>query len=201
MNKKVLGIAVVLMVVAMLATPLVSAVGVRRNMSQVITATVRLCDPTTDPPGSFTPGITKYVGPKDSAVPPNAANPENRKYQLTSGNIFFGVIDTNVLGEGIMTSTCIHMLMDSETGLGAGVFKWKWEFDNSICEGTIEGIYKGEQTLVFPNMNIEGTALLCKGTGDLQNVKIEVTSYLGTLDVRTFQTVGFSATVEGTMWG
>jgi hypothetical protein len=183
-----------------LVTPLVSAVGVRRNISEPFTATVRMCDPTTSPPGSFTPGLTKYVGPKDSTVAPNSANPENRLYSLQSGSIFCGVIDSDQLGMGTMESTVLHGLMDQEAGIGSGVFKWKWVFDNAICKGTIEGIYKGEQTLVFPTMTIVGSALLCKGTGDLQNVKIEVTSYVGELNVLTFTTLGFSATIDGTIW-
>jgi hypothetical protein len=109
----------------MLATPLVSAVGVRRNMSEAFTATARLCDPTTTPPGSYVPGPAKYVGPKDSNVAPNPANPENRKYQLTSGAVFFGVIDSDILGEGTMTSIPIIGIMDQEAGMGFGVFKWK----------------------------------------------------------------------------
>jgi hypothetical protein len=91
--------------------------------------------------------------------------------------------------------------MNLETGVGVGVFKWKWEFDSEICEGTIEGVYKGIQTMVFPTMEFEGSALLCKGTGDLQNAKIEISLYEGTINVMTFATSGFSATVEGTIWG
>ena len=202
MNKKVLGITVVLLTVAMLAIPMVGAVGVRRNMSQTFTATVRMADPTTDPAGYIIPGTVTYVGPKDSDVEFNPANPDNRKYQKSSGITYFGVISSDQLGEGTMTSTLILGMMNLEMGVGSGVFKWKWEFDNSICKGTIEGIYKGKQTLTgFPTMTIEGTALLCKGTGDLQNVKIEVTSYSGTFNILTATTLGFSATVEGTMWG
>ena len=202
MNKKILVLSITLLTLVMLTTPLVSARGVRRNMSQDFTATVRMCDPTTDPSGTFTPGTTKYVGPKNSAVPPKDANPDNRLYSLQSGSIYFGTIDSGQLGEGTMESTVIIGLMDQEAGQGTGVFKWKWVFDNEICKGTIEGIYKGEQTLVFPMMTIEGSALLCKGTGDLQNVKIAVTSYVVTLeDVRTFTTEGFDGTMEGTMWG
>ena len=201
LKKKMVSLSITLLALALLASPIVSAMGVKRNLSDDFTATVRMCDPTTTPPGSFAPGPAKYVGPKDSAVPPNPANPENRKYQLTSGAVFFGVINSDELGEGTMTSIPIIGIMDQEAGMGFGVFKWKWEFDNEICEGTIEGIYKGEQTMVFPNMYIEGSALLCKGTGDLQNVKIEVSSYTGTLNVLTFTTLGFSADVEGTIWG
>ena len=201
MNKKLLILPITLLAIAMVTTPLVSAMGVKRNLSDDFTATVRMCDPTTTPPGSYIPGTMTYVGPKDSAVAPNPANPENRKYQLSSGATFFGVIDSNQLGEGIMTSTPIHGFMNLETGEGSGVFKWKWEFDNAICEGTIEGIYTGDQFMTFPMMDIEGSALLCKGTGDLQNVKIEVSEYLVTLNVLTFTTLGFSGTIEGTIWG
>jgi len=201
MRKIIFVLSVSLISIMMLLTPLVSAVGVRRNISQDFTATVRMCDPTTDPIGSFVPGSTKYVGPKNSAVPPNPDNPDNRLYSLQSGSIFFGVIDSDQLGMGTMESTVIIGLMDQETGQGSGVFKWKWVFDNPTCKGTIEGIYKGEQTIVFPTMTVDGSALLCKGTGDLQNVKIKVTSYLATLNMLTFTTLGFSATVDGTMWG
>ena len=200
-KKKTLSLFITLLALAFLATPIASAMGVKRNLSDDFTATVRLCDPTTTPPGSNAPGPAKYVGPKDSDVPPNPANPENRKYQLTSGATFFGVINSDQLGEGTMTSILIIGIMDQEAGMGFGVFKWKCEFDNEICKGTIEGIYKGEQTLVFPSMDIEGSALLCKGTGDLQNVKIEVYSYMGTLNVLIFTTLGFSADAEGTIWG
>lgn len=185
----------------MLATPIVSAVGVRRNMSQDFTATVTMCDPTTDPEGEYVAGTTTYFGPKDSAVPPIPANPENRKYSKNKGGMFFGVIDSDQLGEGTMTSLPIIGIMDQEAGQGSGVFKWKWEFDNPTCTGTIEGVYKGEQTIVFPIMTIEGSALLCKGTGDLKNVKIEVSEYLVTLNVLTFTTLGFTGTLDGTMWG
>jgi hypothetical protein len=77
------------------------------------------------------------------------------------------------------------------------------EFDNEICKGTIEGIYKGEQTIVFPSMELEGSALLCKGTGDLQNVKIEISSYTASLDLLTFTTEGFDADAKAraTIWG
>jgi len=201
MNKKIPVLFVSLVTLMMLVTPLVSAVGVRRNISEPFAATVRMCDPTTSPPGSFTPGITKYVGPKDSAVAPHPANPDNRLYSLQSGNTFFGVLDSDLLGMGTMESTVLLGLMDQEAGIGSGVFKWKWVFDNPTCEGTIEGIYKGEQTLVFPTMTIVGSALLCKGTGDLQNVKIEVTSYVGEFNILTGTTLGFSATIDGTMWG
>jgi hypothetical protein len=195
----VLSIAILTFVI--MTTPLVGAVGVRRNMSQDFTATVRMCDPTTTPAGTFTPGSTKYVGPKDSAIPPNVDNPDNRLISLQSGSIFFGVIDSDQLGMGTMESTVLIGLMDQEAGEGSGVFKWKWVFDNPTCKGSIEGVYKGEQTIVFPMMDIEGSALLCKGTGDLQNVKIEVSSYVSTLNVITFTTLGFSATIDGTMWG
>jgi hypothetical protein len=201
MNKKILVLSITLLTLVMLTTPLVSARGVRRNISQDFTATVIICDPSTTPAGSFTPGTTKYVGPKNSAVPPNPANPDDRLYHLQSGSIFFGVIDSDQLGMGTMESTQIIGLMNEEAGKGWGMFKWKWEFDNLICKGTIEGVYKGEQTLEFPTMSMEGSALLCKGTGDLKNVKIAVTSYVGTLNVLEFTTTGFSATGEGTMWG
>ena len=201
MKRKILVFSITLLTLVMLTTPLVSARGVRRNISQDFSATVRLSDPTTDPSGYFVPGITKYVGPKDSAVPPHPDNPDNRLYSLTSGHTYFGVIDSDQLGEGTMESTVIIGLMNQEAGQGSGVFKWKWVFDNPTCKGTIQGIYKGEQTLVFPIMTIEGSAILCKGTGDLQNVKILVTSYEGIFNLLTATTLGFSATVEGTMWG
>jgi hypothetical protein len=201
MKKRIPVLFVSLIALMMLVTPLVSAVGARRNISQNFTATVRLCDPATDPAGSYTAGITKYVGPKNSVTPPlSGANPEGRLYQLQSGSVFRGIIVSDLLGEGTMESTQLILLMNQETSEGSGMFKWKWVFDNPTCKGTIEGIYKGEQTVAFPNMIFGGTALLCKGTGDLHNVKIAVT-YAGTLDVRTFSTVGFSATIEGTMWG
>ena len=190
------------MAIAMLATPLANAVGVRRNVSQDFTATVRVSDPTTNPAGYTIPGTVTYVGPKDSDVAFNPANPDNRKYQKSSGITYFGVISSDQLGEGTMKSTLILGMMNLEAEVGSGVFKWTWEFDSEMCKGTIEGIYKGKQTLTgFPTMTIEGTALLCKGTGDLQNVKIEVTSYSGTFNILTATTLGFSATVEGTMWG
>ena len=100
-----------------------------------------------------------------------------------------------------MESTLLIGLMDQEAGIGSGVFKWKWVFDNPTCKGTIEGIYKGEQILVFPTLTIAGSALLCKGTGDLQNVKVLVTSYEATFNLLTATTLGFSGTLEGTMWG
>ena len=52
MKKKIPVLFVGLITLMMLVTPLVSAVGARRNISQNFTATVRLCDPTTDPAGS-----------------------------------------------------------------------------------------------------------------------------------------------------
>ena len=198
MKKKIPVLFVGLITLMMLVTPLVSAVGARRNISQNFTATVRLCDPTTDPAGSYTAGITRYVGPKNAVTPPlSGANPEGRLYQLQSGSVFRGIIDCDQLGIGTMETTQLILLMNQETAEGSGMFKWKWDFGS---KGTIEGIYKGEQKVEFPTMNFGGSALLCKGTGDLHNVKIAVT-YEGTLDVRTFSTVGFSATIEGTMWG
>ena len=50
-----------------------------------------------------------------------------------------------------MTSESVHGVIDQEAGEGYGVFKWTWVFDNPTCKGTIEGIYKGEQKIVFPN--------------------------------------------------
>ena len=50
-------------------------------------------------------------------------------------------------------------------------------------------------------MTLQGTAILCKGTGDLQNVKIEVTNYEANLPLMTFTSLGFTATLEGTIWG
>ena len=69
-----------------LATQTVSAVGVKRNISQTFEATVIMADTTTDPPGSATPGIITFHGPK-GAVPPNPLNPEGRKYQIMKGTI------------------------------------------------------------------------------------------------------------------
>jgi hypothetical protein len=184
----------------LLTIPLASAV-VPRNISQDFTGSARMCDPTTDPEGNFVPGITKYVGPKGSEVNPNDANPDNRRDQISSGAIFFGVIDIDCLGVGTMKSESIHGVINQETGEGYGVFKWTWVFDNPTCKGTIEGIYKGEQKIAFPTMTIQGTAILCKGTGDLQNVKVEVTNYEADLPLMTFTSLGFSASLEGTVWG
>lgn len=181
--------------------PLASSAEIPNNLSQDFTGTARICDPTTDPAGYFVPGLTKYVGPKDSEVTPNPANPDNRRYSISSGSIFFGVIDVDCLGVGTMESEPIHGFMDQETGVGWGVFKWTWVFDNPTCSGTIEGIYKGEQIIAFPTMSIQGTAMLCKGTGDLQNVKIEVTNYEADLPLMTFTTQGFTATLDGTICG
>ncbi len=184
----------------LLTIPLASA-RVPRNISKDLTGTVRICDPTTDPAGYFVAGITKYVGPKDSDVNPNPANPENRRYQISSGAIFFGVINIDCLGVGTMESESIIGVIDQETGEGYGVFKWRWVFDNPTCKGTLEGIYIGKQKIAFPSMIIQGTAILCKGTGDLQNVKIKVSNYQGVLPLMTFTTEGFSATIDGTIRG
>jgi hypothetical protein len=202
MNKKMIVISVSITITLMLLTIPLASAGVPRNISKDLTGTARMCDPTTEPEaGIFVPGITKYVGPKDSAVNPNPDNPENRRDQISSGAIFFGVINIDCLGVGTMKSESIHGVIDQETGEGFGVFKWTWVFDNPTCKGTIEGIYKGEQKIAFPTMIIQGTAILCKGTGDLQNVKIEVTNYQGVLPLMTFTTEGFSATIDGTIWG
>ncbi len=201
MNKKLLALTVALLTVVMLATPTVSACRPRRKcVAQDFTATVRMADPTTNPPGEYVPGTTEFVGPKDSDVPSNPNNPENRKYQINKGGMFFGVIESDQLGNGTMTSTPIIGIMDLENGVGFGVFKWKWEFDNPTCKGAIEGIYTGKQTVDFPLMYIEGKAFLRKGTGDLKNSKILVSSYEATLDMPTFTTLGFSGTIEGKMW-
>jgi len=124
-NKKLLILSIFLMIGAMLFIPAASSVGVQRNISQEFTATARISDPTTDPTGYTIPGIVTYVGPKDSDVAPNPDNPENRKYQMAKGITYFGVISSEQLGEGTMTSTLIQGLMDLETGVGIGVFKWK----------------------------------------------------------------------------
>jgi hypothetical protein len=201
MNKKMIVIsASITLTLMLLIIPLASA-AVPRNISQDLTGTARMCDPDTEPKGNFIPGITKYVGPKDSEVNPRPDNPENRRDQISSGAIFFGVIDIDCLGSGTMKSESIHGVINQETGEGYGVFKWTWVFNNDVCKGTIEGIYKGEQIIAPPTMTIQGTAILCKGTGDLQNVKIEVTNYQAVLLLSTFTTEGFSATIEGTVWG
>ena len=201
MNKKILVLSITLLTLVMLTTPLVSARGVRRNVSQDFTATVRMCDPFTNPQGAYVPGTSKYFGPKDSAVPLNPDNPENRKYRMNKGGLFFGVITHSVLGKGTMTSIPIIGIMDQEAGEGFGIFKWKLEFNNPTCKGSIAGIYKGEQTIAPPNMLIQGSALMCKGTGDLKNVKILVTSYEATLGLSDFFSAGFDAIMEGKMWG
>jgi hypothetical protein len=204
MKKKILILSVSLLMLMMLATLIVNANGVKRNISQDFAATLTMCDPTTTPPGSFVPGITKFVGPKDSAVPePNPANPENRRYMLMMGWKFTGVI-SGLLGNGVAESTLILLFNDCVPRTGWAIYKLKWQFDNEVCVGTIEGTLKydleidGTQTP--PIIYTDGSALLCKGAGDLHNVKIQV-SWEAALNRATYLTKGYTATMEGTIWG
>jgi len=95
-------ISVFLTLTLMLLVAPLAIAGVSRNISQDFTGTATMCDPNTDPEGYFVPGITKYVGPKDSEVNPNPDNPENRRDQISSGAIFFGVIDIDCFLEHLL---------------------------------------------------------------------------------------------------
>jgi hypothetical protein len=175
-KRKVLVIAVALMAVTMLVTPMVgTAQAFRPRRPLTFEATFELRNPATFPyPGDFNPPTsTEYFGPTDHAWE-GPANPEGHKYQLMKGYAIWGTADCGPLGIGKLTMTQNYWLNNLETMRGIISLIYHLEFDGDYgdYEGTLTGNSFGIIWRVGEIWYTKEMVMFLEGTGDFNNVKM-----------------------------
>ena len=182
LNKKVLMIAVAVLAVAMLATPLVGnvqACGHRQHRTvETFTLTPSFATPSTlTGMEQLVPGTLKFVC--DGTI--RIARGSVRKFS------YDGVLGTGTLyTENIVSITRVSGMMklagkdENVTGHGQGIYKWTLEIeDGSYGTGTLMGISRTEIDWNYAELRLENwdTVTLRPVTGDLDIIHVYVEGY------------------------